>query len=391
MPTNFDQPIDRTGTHSVKWDYRQKIFGNEDVLPMWVADMDFPAAPAVSKVLEERAAHPIFGYSVPSEELFNSVINWYQKRHNWPIQKEWLAYVPGVMPGINYAIQEFTKPGDEIVIQPPVYPPFDKSIKNNNRLVINNPLTLEDGLYKMDFDDLTAKISKDTKMLLLCNPHNPVGRVWTRKELEQLGRICVENNILVISDEIHDDIIYSGNQHYPIAHLSEQLAQITITLSSPGKTFNLQGMQMGYAIIPDQAIKKRFRDRLERNWVHLYNPLTIEATTAAYEEGEEWLDDLLTYLEQNRDYLVDYVQKNIPGIDVIVPDGTYICWLDCRALELPQEKLRNLMTNNAKVGLNDGLSFGKGGEGFQRLNFACPGSTLEEGLKRIDEAVNGNR
>ncbi|PSR04395.1 MAG: cystathionine beta-lyase, partial [Bacteroidetes bacterium SW_11_45_7] len=251
------------------------------------------------------------------------------------------------------------------------------------------PLTLEDGRYVMDFDDLTAKISRNTKMLLLCNPHNPVGRVWKRHELEQLGRICVANDILLIADEIHDDIIYSGHHHYPIANLGEELANNTITLSSPGKTFNLQGMQMGYAIIPEPSIKKVFSDQLARNWVHLYNPLTIEATRAAYQEGEEWLNDLLAYLEQNRDHLVDYIHKNIPGIDVIVPDGTYICWLDCRALSLSQVELRDLMTNKAKVGLNDGMSFGTGGEGFQRLNFACPGSTLEEGLQRISDAVKG--
>ncbi len=387
MPTNFDQPIDRTGTYSTKWDYCMKIFGKEDLLPMWVADMDFPTAPAVAQAIRERASHGVFGYTLPPSQLFTNISNWFEKRHNWSIEKKWLAYVPGVMPAINYAIHEFTEPGDDIIIQPPVYPPFAQSIQNNERIVVENPLTLTNGRYSMDFADLKNKIGPKTKMLLLCNPHNPVGRVWTRQELETLGEICAANDIVIISDEIHLDIVYSGHRHVPIASLSDELARTTITLASPGKTFNLQGLQVGFAIVADPSLRRRFHNQLERNWVHLYHPLNIEATLAAYAEGEDWLEDLMAYLEGNRDFLIDYIQTNIPHIDVIIPEGTYICWLDCRQLGLDQKQLSEFITHKAQVGLNDGLSFGTGGEGFQRINFACPRSTLEEGLKRIQDAV----
>ncbi len=384
---NFDKIIDRTGTHSVKWDYREKIFGNNDIIPLWVADMDFESPPAVKKALKARAEHGTFGYTIESRQYYEGIIHWLANRHGWEIERNWLHYLPGVIPGLNWAVQTFTNPGDKVIIQPPVYKPFFQAISHNYRETLENPLKLVNGRYEMDFERLESSIDEDTKMLILCSPHNPVGRVWQKNELEKLGEICYRHDLLVVSDEIHFDMVYGNCQHYPFGNLDKKMQERTITLTSPGKTFNLQGLQSAYAIIPNPDLSKAFGKTLQQNGIFLNNTMSITAVEAAYNDGEPWLEALLPYLADNLAYLHKYCEDHLPGIQVIQSEGTYLAWLDCRELNLSQEVLRSFMINQAGLGLNDGKEFGEQGEGFMRLNFACPRPILEKALRQLAEAL----
>lgn len=388
MKYDFDKIINRDNTNSMKWNFNKELFGSEDVLPMWVADMDFSVPPAIVDAIKKRAEHGIFGYSGPDDEYYNSVIGWMKKRHNWNIEKDWFAFTPGVVPGIYWFIRAFTHPGDKVILQPPVYYPFYSAIKLNGCEVVLNPLKFENDRYLMDFDDLESKFDSRVKLLILCSPHNPIGRVWGKEELMRLGEICIKHGVIVISDEIHEDLVYKEYKHIPFASISDEFAQNSVTCTAPSKTFNLAGLQTSNFIVPNSKIRTEFKNMLENNAIMFPNTFGIVALQAAYEHGEEWLDELLDYLHGNLDFLLRYIKENIPKIKVINPEGTYLVWLDCRELGMDPIALKNFMLEKAKVALDDGYVFGQGGEGFERLNIACPRSLLEEGLNRIAKAVN---
>jgi len=387
MVYDFDKVIERRNTHSVKWDNLDKSFGAEDILPMWVADMDFASPKPILESIEKRSKHGIFGYTTRPESLHESIINWVKKRHGWDIKKEWIVYSPGVVTSLNLAVMSFTQPGDSVIIQSPVYPPFFSVVKNNDRTLALNPLIENSGYYTIDFEDLEKHMASGCKMMILCSPHNPVGRVWTRSELERIAKLCEEYQVLLVSDEIHSDLILPGNNHIPIATVSEYIKQNSITCIAPSKTFNIPGLTTSAVIIPNPKLRIAFLKTINRIGIAMSNIFGIVATEAAYTHGEPWLEDLLKYLDGNIDYLIKYIKTNIPEIKVTKPQGTYLVWLDCRALNMDGKTLHRFMIEQGKIGLNNGLDFGPGGEGFLRINIACPRATLEEGLKRINKAV----
>jgi cystathionine beta-lyase len=389
MKYDFDSIVNRKNTNSVKWDLTYRVFKEKDVLPMWVADMDFKAPEAVIQAINKRAEHGIFGYTFRPDSYYEAFINWVHKRHGWKIKKEWVTNTPGVIPALNIAIMSFTKPGDKIIVQSPVYYPFFSSVKNNKRHLIINPLKLEKGQYIMDYDDLINKIDSQVKMIILCNPHNPVGRVWTKDELIRLGEICLKNDIIIVSDEIHSDLIYKGNKHIPIASISEELEKNTVTCMAPSKTFNVAGLATSTVVIPDQRLRKIFNGTINNIGIRMGNIFGIEVLEAAYRYGEEWLKELLDYLEGNLQTLIDFISTNIPKIKVIKPEGTYLVWLDFREFNLDRENLDELLIKKGKIGLEPGHVFGEEGEGFQRINIACPRIILKDGLRRIEKAMKG--
>ncbi len=387
MNYDFDKGINRKGTNSIKWDFNDEMFGNKNILPMWIADMDFQSPKPVIDAIKRRARHGVYGYTYISNSFYQSIVDWMDIRHNWRIEKDWILQIQGVVPSLAISILAFTKPGDKIIIQSPVYAPFFTVIRENGRQLIVNRLKIENGKYQMDFEDLKSKIDSHVKMLMLCNPHNPVGRVWTKEELEKLGEICLENNILIISDEIHSDIIYKNHKHISIASLSEELANNTITLIAPSKTFNIAGLTTSIAIITNKKLYDDFKNRKEGLGLILCNIFGLVALEASYKYGEEWLEQLLSYLEENVEYVMNYFKERIVKVKAIKPEGTYLMWLDFRNLNLNNERLKKLIVKKARVGLSDGLLFGPGGDGFQRMSIACPRSLLEEGLSRIERAL----
>ena len=405
MENNFDKVIDRTGTNCSKWDNCKNIFGREDILPMWVADTDFEAPKEAIEAMKKRLEHGIYGYTYRPQSFNNAIINWMKKRHGWDIKNEWITFSPGIVPAISMAVNTFTHPGDKVIIQTPIYPPFQSVVERSGRTRIDNELVFIDGRYHMDIDRLEEQISLNdlsytnnttndnrefdnrVKLLLLCNPHNPSGRVWTKEELIKIGEICLKNNIIIVSDEIHSDIIYKGHKHIPIASLSKELEQNTITCIAPSKTFNLAGLSTSAIIIPNKEIRNMFNNTLETLEVDGGNIFGSIALESAYNHGEKWLEELLTYLEGNLNYLMKYFEDRIPDIKPIRPEATYLIWLDCSKLGLEGKDLVDFFVNKAKVGVNPGFKFGKSGRNFVRLNIGCPRSTLEEGLRRIEEAV----
>ncbi|KQL46042.1 cystathionine beta-lyase [Brevibacillus choshinensis] len=391
MRYDFDKVINRFQTASIKWDESENLFGEKDLIPMWVADMDFMAPAPVIEAMKERVEHGIFGYTLRPESYYEAVIGWMKRRHQWSVQKEWICHCPGVVPALNYIVQAFTQPGDKVVIQPPVYYPFTNVVEGNGRQVVHNPLRYENGSYMMDFDDLQRKMDPDVKLLILCNPHNPGGRVWTREELTELGNICIRNNVHIVSDEIHGDLVLKGHTHTPFAAISKEFAENSIVCTAPSKTFNLAGLQASNIIIPNETYREIFQATMNTLAIRLTNTFGVVATESAYRYGDEWLDQLLEYLQQNLDFLTEYVEKRINGIKVIKPEATYLVWLDCRELGMDTETLQEFILKQAKVAVNQGFTFGLGGEGFIRMNIACPRSVLEEGLSRIEKAVNSCR
>ena len=368
-------------------DRRAEIFGTADLLPLWVADMDFAVPPCVTTALAERIKHPVFGYTFPPPQFYQAIVDWMAKRHRWTIDQEWSVVTSGVVPALVLSILAFSEPGDGVIIQSPVYGPFFRVVEQNRRQLVLNPLKEENGHYTIDFDHLETVVNPDVKLMILCSPHNPVGRVWTKEELEKLGEFCQRHRILLVSDEIHADLVYPNYNHTPIAALSPKLAQNTITCVAPSKTFNLPGLTTAVTIIPDPERRRRFKQVQTALGMQVYNTLGITAFTAAYQGGADWLEELINYLQDNLDFLMAFFATRIPAIKPVRPEGTYLVWLDCRRLPLTPEELKAFFIHEAKVGLNDGRDFGAGGEGFQRINIACPRPLLAEALHRIERAV----
>jgi cystathionine beta-lyase len=385
---DFDEIVRREDTGSVKYDSRKQMFGAGDVIPLWIADMDFRTPDFIVDAIKKRVAHEIYGYSFVPESFYESVRGWIKKRHGWEIDRAWMLNCPGVVPSLVSAVLSYTGPGDAVIVQPPVYYPFFDVIRDNGRVVVNNPLELRNGRLSMNFDHLKECLHEKVKLLFLCSPHNPGGTVWKRDELEGLGEICRNNDTIVVSDEIHSDLIFSGHQHIPTASISDEASRNTITLMSPSKTFNLSGLTTSVAIIPNSDLRRQFLQTLHRLHGTIPNVLSLAAFEAAYRHGEEWLEQAIAYLEKNLDFLMNFFHSEIPRIKVIRPEGTYLAWLDCRALGMSPNDIKELMVGRAKVGLNDGAPFGSGGDGFQRLNFACPFPVLKGALERIKQAVN---
>ncbi|WP_226897955.1 MalY/PatB family protein [Paraclostridium bifermentans] len=388
MNYNFDTIIDRSNNFAAKWSEMDKKYGTNDLIPMWVADMDFKAAPCIIDALRNRLEQGIYGYTTRPNSYNESIVNWVSRRFGWNIKSEWLVFSPGVIPAISILIQELTNEGDKIMIQEPVYSPFNSVVKDNKRELVISPLKkLEDGNYVMDYEDIEAKI-KDVKIFILCNPHNPVGRVWTKEELKQLGDICIKHNVKVISDEIHSDIIFKGYKHIPFASICKEFEQNSITCMAPTKTFNIAGLQMSQVILPNEDDYKALDSAFARIDIRRNNAFSLVATEAAYNHGEEWLTDFIDYLEGNMDFAVDYIEKNMPKLKVRKPQGTYLLWVDFSELGLSDDEVAKFLVENAKVALNNGPSFGIGGQGYQRINLACPRSMVEEALTRIKNAID---
>lgn len=385
--TKFQKVPNRLNTRSVKWDLSKKLFKSDEVLPMWVADMDFEVPEAVQTALITRSEHGIFGYTTTDEKVNHSINKWIQSRHGWEIEESWLTYSPGVVPSLHTLMEALTYPEDGVLIQTPVYPPFYDVINKHNRKLVKNPLYLENGRYEIDFQDLEEKLADGIKAFILCNPHNPVGRVWTRDELQKMAELCLKYNVILISDEIHADLIYPGRKHIPVASLSKEVETNTITCMSPSKTFNLAGLQASYIITPKQNWRESLNKQFDMQGIKMLNTMGITAMEAAYEQGEEWLDKLVEVLQSHKNLLKERLHQETDHIKVIEPEGTYLVWLDCRDLHMNHSELKRWFQDHAKVGLNDGASFGEEGEGFMRINIACPRETLEEGINRIVQAV----
>jgi cystathionine beta-lyase len=399
---DFDAEISRRGTKSVKWEFVQEgesqvhwertdpSLGAERVLPMWVADMDFPCPQPVVEALVERARHGIYGYTAKTDTYHQAVVNWMERRHGWTIAPEWICMTPGVVPALNLLVRTFVAPGEKVLIQPPVYHPFFYAIQNNNAELVSNPLVYENGRYRMDYADLEEKArDPELKMAILCSPHNPVGRVWTKDELVRFGEICLENDLLVVSDEIHGDLIYKGYAFTPFAGISQEFAQNTVVCTAASKTFNLAGLHTSNIIIPNDELRSRFQKTLRATGLGWAGTFGVVALEAAYNHGQEWLEQVLDYIEANLRYLEAYVAQHVPQITLVQPQGTYLAWLDCRRLGLDKGELKRLMFDAARVYLNDGFVFGPEGEGFVRVNLACPRALLVEALERIKNAVEG--
>jgi len=382
MTYNFDQPIDRAGTNTVKYDLRKAIFSNGEVIPMWVADMDFAVPPFVLEAVQKRAEHPIFGYTIIPDSYYSALIDWQKRRHGWELKKDWIFYSPGVVTGLNMIVQAFTVPGDKIIVQPPVYFPFFSCVSNNGRTLVQNQLLERNGHYSFDFEDLERKMKDGAKLLILCNPHNPVSRCWTREELEWIGAKSLEHGVLVVSDEIHCDLVFDPHRHIPFATLSEEIAARTITCIAPSKTFNLAGLFTSSIIITDDTLRVIFKKQEER--LHLSpNIFGISAAEAAYREGDDWLEELKGYLMQNYKLVKEFLAANMPEVTASVLEATYLLWLDFRCWQLPADELKNMLIEKAGIGLVDGRQFGQGGEGFHRMNIGCPKATVLNALDRI--------
>lgn len=387
MRYDFDTILDQKGTNSLKWEYRKETFDTEDVLPLWIADMDFPSPDAVTKALIQRAKHPIYGYPGLDDAFFESIINWVDKRYNTEIVKEQMKIIPGVVPGLHLAVNTFTKPGDNVVIQTPVYHPFFRVIKESGRHIVENPLIEEDGFYRMDIKDLMEKIDSKTRMIILCNPHNPVGRVWSKQELLDLADVCVKNDILIVSDEVHSDLIYKEGIHVPFYGLPEEISKHSLSFIAPSKTFNLAGLFTSIAISGSERINQEFTHACEQVGLNEVNIFGIEALKVAYTEGEDWLRHVLNYLNGNAQFINKFLKNRIPQVKMRVPEATYLGWIDFRGLELTDKQLNHFIVNDARLGMNSGSKFGVQGEGFQRINFACPRSLLREAMERLELAL----
>lgn len=380
MKYDFDQVIPRRGTDSYKWDSA----GSPDVLPMWVADMDFRTAPAIVDALRRRVEHGIFGYTRVPDSYYEAVTGWFARRHGWAIDRGWMLYTSGVVPAISAVIKALTRPGDKVLVQTPVYNCFFSSIRNNGCGMVASPLVPVGNTYVMDYDDLEQKLSDpQVKVMLLCNPHNPVGRVWKREELVRLGDMCIRHGVTVVSDEIHCELVFPGHRYTPFASISEKFLQHSVTCLSPSKAFNIAGLQIANIVCIDAALRAKIDRAINDNEVCDVNPFGVIATQAAYNEGEEWLDQLIGYLHANYLYMQDFCSENLPQFPLTTLEGTYLVWMDCRTLDLPSEELERRLVAEAGLWLNAGTMYGTEGEGFMRWNIACPRTTLAEGLKRF--------
>lgn len=384
---NFDELVDRTNTNCIKYDGRQMFFGNADVLPLWVADMDFRTPDFIVNAIRKRADHEIFGYTFRSESYSQSIVSWLKRRHNWEIKPEWISFSPGVVAGLTMAIEAFSKPGDGVIIQPPVYFPFFDSVKGTGRTLIENPLKLENGRYQFDLDDLKQKITPKTRLLLLSNPHNPGGMAWTEPELNALAQVCLDNKILIISDEIHSDLIFPGFKHTPLAGISDEIAQNSVICMAPSKTFNTAGLTTSFLVIPNKRHLAAYERVMRLPHLHMGNIFGTVALEAAYTHGDEWLAQLMNYLHENYLTLETFFAKHLPEVKVMKPEATYLIWIDFSAYGLTDEELNSRLIEGG-VGLNRGVQFGKQANGFMRINIGCPRSVLEEALQRIQKVFS---
>ncbi|MDR0414597.1 MAG: PatB family C-S lyase [Prevotellaceae bacterium] len=384
---NFDKVTDRRGTNALKVEALQARYGSTDLIPLWVADMDFETPPFIVNALRTRVEHPIFGYTQLPPQYWPLVVGWLKERHGWTVKEEWLCYISGIVTGIGLALNLFTDRDDKVIIQPPVYHPFRLVPQANRRTVVYNPLRLSDGRYEMDFEQLEQLIDDKCKLLILANPHNPGGVVWSRETLQRLAAICARRRVLVIADEIHADMALYGNRHIPFASVSEEAAQNSITFNAPSKTFNIAGLISSFAVIPNDAIRARFYSWLQANELNVPTIFSAVATEAAYTHGREWLRQMLAYVEGNFAFVESFLAEHIPAIRPMKPEASFLVWLDCHRLGLGHAALVNLFVGRAKLALNDGEMFGVGGEGFMRLNIGTPRSVLETAMKRLKAAV----
>ena len=387
MKYDFNEIVDRRNTQSFKYDFASEYFGTGDLIPMWVADMDFRTPDFIMEAIRERTEHEILGYSLRPGSFYRAVSGWYKARQGWEIPGDSILFSPGIVSALSMAVRAFTSEGDRVVVQSPVYHPFFSVIRENGRIPLYNTLIEKNGHYRMDLGGLKEQLGPGVKLLLLSHPHNPVGRVWTSEELTQLAEICLENGIIMISDEIHSDLVFQPHRHIPLCTLSDEIARNTVTCVAPSKTFNLAGLSSSVVVIQDEDLRSRFNHELSTGHLHMGNIFGSVAMEAAYSGGHDWLDQLMDYLKANRDHLSDFVGNDLPGIRVVPAEATYLAWLDMRELGLKGKGLRDFMIHRAKIGCNDGPSFGPGGEGYQRLNFACPRSVLDKALSQLRDAI----
>lgn len=386
---DFDEQIERKNTNCLKYDFAVHRGKPADILPLWVADMDFKVAQPILDAIIQRTQHGIFGYSEVQEDYFDAVKSWMEKRHGWTVERRWLVKTPGVVFALAMAVKAFTEPGDGVMIQQPVYYPFSEVIEDNDRKIVDNTLVLgADGVYRMDLEDFEKKaVENQVKLFFLCNPHNPVGRVFHRDELEKLGEICIRHNIIVVSDEIHQDFVYKG-KHQVFANLSEAFNNRTITCTAPSKTFNVAGLQVSNIFISNTELRRKFKKQVAAAGYSQLNTLGLTACEAAYRYGEEWHDELMEYLKDNLAYVREYLNDNLPHIKLLEPEGTYLVWLDFRELGLTEEEREALIVKKAGLWLDSGAIFGAAGDGFERINIACPKATLTLALDKLKDAVN---
>ncbi len=384
---NFDRFIERTNTSCVKYDLREKVFGNSEVIPMWVADMDFETPDFIRDAITERTMHPIYGYTFRNPSYYQPIIDWMHSHHDWTIKNDDIIFCPGVVPALNFAVLAFTKPGDKIIIQTPVYPPFFGAVRDHDRVLVYNQLIQKENTFELDFN-LLEEQAKDSKMLILCNPHNPVGRCWTRSELDLIAQICLKHHVLVLSDEIHADLVMPAHRHQVFANLSPEVAEITITAHAPSKTFNLAGLATSSVIITNPELRALFSHFVEKMHLGMGNLFGSIASTAAYTHGEPWRLQLIEYLNDNIDFAENFIKANIPALKMFRPEATYMIWLDFREFKLDDEALKQKIIHEAGLGLNPGTDFGPGGEGFMRMNIACTKSTLRKALNSLAKSLS---
>lgn len=386
MNYNFDEVVCRKHTDALKLEALAPRWGRTDLLPMWVADMDFKTPPFIVEVMKKRMECEIFGYTAKPESWYEAIINWQARRHQWTIAKEMISFVPGVVPALAMAVQAFTERGEKVMIQQPVYNPFAQVIRNNHRELVNCPLELKDGQYHINFEVFEEKI-KGCKLFLFCHPHNPGGRVWTREELQKVATICAQNNVIVVADEIHADLTLPPYQHIPFATVSEEAAQNSVVFASPSKAFNMAGLATSYAVIANPTLRRRFESYVEGNELAAGNVFAFNTVVAAYNKGEEWLQQMLKYVQGNVDEVIHYIEKYIPQLKVIVPQASYLVFIDFSALQLSQKEIVALCTDKAHLALNDGAIYGEEGKGYMRINLACPRSVVKQALIQLKEAV----
>jgi cysteine-S-conjugate beta-lyase len=384
---NWNDCIERTNTHSVKWS-----FPEEDVIPMCIADMDFQVSPAIVEALNQKAQHGIYGYTTFSDRYFESIVSWWKKRFDMEINKDWICFSPGIIPGINVLLSVLTEPGDGVIIQDPVYYPFYSTIENHGCSVVKNTLLYQDGFYSIDFDDLEEKARQpETKVLILCSPHNPVGRVWSREELERIGEIAKRHHLWIISDEMHGDLVYKGHEHKPLFKVNESFSENSILCAAPSKTFNIAGLQTSILLIPNKELREKYNEKLTGYGLMRPNVFGIEGTIAAYEEGEPWLNELLMVLEDNKQYVLNYLEQHLPELKAIVPQATHLIWIDCSELGMSGEDLCTFFLEKARVKFDEGFKFGECGRSFVRMNIACPKERIDMALRRMNHAVLEHR
>lgn len=386
MNFDFDQLNDRKGSSCIKWDGMKKFLGAEEALPMWVADMDFLTPGFITEAIIKKAKHGIFGYPLREESYYTSLIGWLLRRHQWKVERDWISFCPGVVPAVNIAVMVFTEPGDKIIVQPPVYFPFFTAVTDHKRTLVYNQLVMHNGRLCMDFENLETLAKAGAKMLILSNPHNPGGSVWTKDELTQMAEICLKYNVLIISDEIHCDLIYKPFKHTPVAGLSKEISMQTLTTVAPSKTFNLSGFSTASVIIENDSLRRKFNSTLDHLHIGGGNIFGNIASEEAYTHGDVYIDELMDYLGKNVETLEKFVSENLPKIKVIRPESTFLVWLNCTEMGMNDKELNEFFLHKAKVGFNPGVMFGPGGEGFMRMNIGCPTSTLVQGLMRIREA-----